>query len=301
MSGIDIALRLLGAFYIVAGVLVVRAFAMSRLLDHAIERLTGEGDGRAAALRAAWNVATAVFTFAGGMALLLLWEGAAVLFAASLAWQALYIGWVAPRLLDPTDPPDPAEQQQAINAAAIYSAATGWVLWAWWHGRLVPWSELPAGLVVAGGVSVACMAGYVVWAALRPPQFGSGSIMGEFRVPDDVADDGFHPASARQIKVMAEIDSHPLWVMDDGRHFDVPPTALGLSDDLGRELVRWSDTYAACLGIRDERGQEACLAQHAADGRRLAERLAEERPHIEVLVVEAGTGVVPVHGGGRGG
>lgn len=168
MSGIDIALRLLGAFYIVAGLLVVRAFAVSRLLDHAIERLTGERDGRAAAIRAAWNVATAVFTFAGGMALLLLWEGAAVLFAASLAWQALYIGWVAPRLLDPADPPDPEGRQQSINAAAIYSAATGWVLWAWWHGRLRLFADLSVVEAFVGVASVAGLTGYAVWVGLRP-------------------------------------------------------------------------------------------------------------------------------------
>lgn len=300
MSGIDVALRLLGAFYIVAGLLVVRAFAMSRLLDHALQRLAGVKQGRAEAIRAAWNVATAILTFAGGVALVLLWDGAAALFAASLAWQGLYIGWVAPRLLDPTDPPDPAGRQQSINASAIYSAATGWVLWAWWHERLVAWGDLPAGPVVAGAVSIAFMAGYVVWAGLRPPQFGSGSRLGTFSNPDDVGDHGFDPASARQIKVMAEIDSHPLWVMDDGRHFDVPPSALGLSDDLGRDLVRWSDAYAACFEIGDARRQDACLVQHAAEGRRLAERLAEERPDIEVLVLEAGIGAVPVSGGGRG-
>ena len=168
MSGVDIALRLLGAFYVIAGVLVVRAFAMSRLLDDALDRLGGVKPGRAEAARAAWNVATALLTFAGGVALLLLSDLAPRLFLASLAWQAIYLGWIAPQVLDPTDPADTAGRQQSTQALAVYCATTGWVVWAWWHSRLVPWHELPEWAVFPSVAAVAALAGYAAWIALRP-------------------------------------------------------------------------------------------------------------------------------------
>lgn len=288
MSGIDIALRLLGAFYMFAGVVVVRAFAMSRFLDDALDRLGGVKPGRAEAARAAWNVATALLTFAGGVSLLLLSDLAPRLFLASLAWQALYLGWIAPRVLDPSDPPDASGRQQSVNALVIYSAATGWVVWAWWQGRLIPWQELPQWALLLGLAAVAGLAAYVAWIALRPAVQGGG---GKIEEPK------FDLARVRRIKVMAEVDSQPLWVMDDGQHFDVAPSELGLSAELSRDFAAWGEAYTACFEGDDEARKDECHRRHAAAGRELALRLARERPEIEVLALDPVAGVVPVRPG----
>jgi hypothetical protein len=173
MSVVDIALRLIGAFYMFGGVVVVRAFAMSRFLDDALDRLGGVKPGRAEAARAVWNVGTALLTFAGGVSLLLLSDLAPRLFLASLAWQAFYLVWLAPQVLDASDPGDAGGRQQSTHALVVYSAATGWVVWAWWHGRLVPWHELPNWSVISGVAAVTVLAGYAAWIALRPASGGS--------------------------------------------------------------------------------------------------------------------------------
>ncbi|MGE0699633.1 MAG: hypothetical protein AB7O57_11090 [Hyphomicrobiaceae bacterium] len=168
MNGLDIALRLVGAFYVLGGALLVRAVLSVRMLDAAIATISAEKPGAGSDGRALWHLANAVLLFAGGLALMLLSDLAVWLFVTSLAGQALYLFWLAPAHFDRLDAPDELGRRQSLNAFAIYAAATALVVWGWWRARLVHWRDEPWEMLAAAGAAIAVLIGYIVLAWRRP-------------------------------------------------------------------------------------------------------------------------------------
>ncbi|MCF4164690.1 hypothetical protein L2U69_03410 [Zavarzinia compransoris] len=149
MTLADFILRPIGFFYLVTAFLTIRAIVVGGFLDRALAAMNAGGPTRAGRLRQWWLVVATVLIAIGGAALMLLWEGAIVLFLINAAAQAFYLFVAAPRWFDPGDPPNPLGRVASQRALVIYLASTLLVLTAGLQGELLPFSALtPFGLTV---------------------------------------------------------------------------------------------------------------------------------------------------------
>ena len=236
----EISLRVIGAFYAFAGYVATRAGLTSHFIDRAIAAIAMKKPPRVETAQTVWLMCAAMIVLAGGVALMLLLDFAPWLFLASALGQAAYIYYVAPRYFDAENPPDAAGRKGSFNAFVLYSAATAFVLWAGYMGKLQSWHEVPAPVLAVAVAAVAGHAGYVVWMLARPmgsspmPSFGAG--------PDEGIDPELDRAQSKRIKVMADYDAHPLWALDENIYGDFPPEHLG--------PLAGADARSQCLGRR---------------------------------------------------
>lgn len=159
---IEIVLRLLGAFYVMSGVLVVRSLAVSAMADATYAAIMGSAPHPAERAREIWLAAGSVLIGAGGLALALLLDVAAVLFVFGALQQFVYLGIVAPRFLDPYDEPDAAGRAKTWSAALAYLVVTALVVAAAKAGMLRPWQDAPIWLLGGAGAAIAFSA---IWTA----------------------------------------------------------------------------------------------------------------------------------------
>jgi hypothetical protein len=116
-----------GAFYVLGGLLVIRAGRAELFLDRALNQITGEPTPLTERVRAAYALGVGLMILAGGVALLAMSRWAVVLFVASLLVQTAYLLW-ASRALPPSDAAEAKGRRSSINASLIYAAATALVL-----------------------------------------------------------------------------------------------------------------------------------------------------------------------------
>lgn len=164
VTGSDVALVLIGVFYVFAGVVSMRAAAASIVLDAAIAAIEGRPDAASTSSRERLLVVLGVSVLAAGAALALRLELAAALFSAALVLQVVYLSLLAPLWLDKNDPPSPSGRSQTFNAAVVFAFATAFVLWAYASGRLLPMSAVPPILL---GLTVIAVVVFVVHALWR--------------------------------------------------------------------------------------------------------------------------------------
>lgn len=141
MTLTSIALVLVGAFYVFAGIVGTRAAKTSQLMDRALQAISLEPTPAAETLRGYWLVGSTQLVLASGLALMTKTIPALWLFVASAAGQALYLFFLAPYYFDKSEPADPRGRSQTTNAFVIYLAATMFVVWAYWKGELLPVAE----------------------------------------------------------------------------------------------------------------------------------------------------------------
>jgi hypothetical protein len=282
MSIAEIALRLVGAFYIFAGCLLVRAIGVSRLVDSALEQLGHGDEARSERLQTVWSIGLAGLVFASGLSLLLLSEVAAGLFLAASLAQALFIAWIGPRYVDRDGKP-PNARRQTVNAFVLYATATAAVVWAAERGVLTPWRDTSALVLALAASGMLAFAGYVshtLWAAMGGRETAHGE-------PDEPRSAPLRadPARVRSIRVLATLGEAPLFAMDADNLGYIAPADLGLSKALQDDLAAWSAAYASLLGAEaadgGATGGEPYLA-HFTEGYALARRLAGERPDLAV-------------------
>lgn len=154
MDPIDILLRGVGLFYVLAGWLGLRAVMMDAMLDKAIAAISMKAEGTKEATRRRVLACFTVMIGASGAALALLSFWALPLFALNTALQAIWI-FGGRRLL--IDDDDAASRRQVTNAAILYGLAAAGVVWQWWHDGLGPWNDPVAILgivVVAAGLTI---------------------------------------------------------------------------------------------------------------------------------------------------
>lgn len=295
VDGVQIALAAIGAFYAFAGYVATRAALMSRLLDQAIAAIAAKKPSRTETAQSHWLLSAAALVLAGGVFLLFLVDIAAWFFLASAFGQALYLFYLAPRIFDVEDAPDPVGRRRTVNAFAIYLVATAFVLWSLSAGKLTRVAD--AGWPVLS-LCAALIAAYVVYVArslTTLPASGGGT----FAVPGADSDAGpaGDPSGCTRIKVMADYHCHPLWALDEDLYGDFAPEALDLSPDLTRDLNAWAEAFTASLDPDDPaagRWSEAEHEAHAAKARPLAVRLARERPDRMIYIMDPEVGVVEV-------
>ncbi|KWT69007.1 hypothetical protein APY04_1744 [Hyphomicrobium sulfonivorans] len=296
----DIALKVIGAFYAFAGLIGSRAGLMSIFFDKAIAAISMKKISMPERIQSAWLVAASGLVFLGGVLLLVGLEAAVWVFALSTLAQAFYLYVIAPRYFDADNPPDTTGRRQTTNAFVIYFAATAFIVWAAWHGRLMPLADLRQTAALATVAALVLYLGYVfktLWWQPKPRSplaaFGGGES------GDGYASGPALPAhECTRIKLMCDYQCDPLWALDEDRYGCFSPDLIEISDGLRADLKSWAQSYDTSFNLDDfsnPHWSDAQYAAHEAEGRRLAGRLKRERPDLMVFVMEPATGVVEIH------
>jgi hypothetical protein len=289
----DVFLRILGAFYAFAGFVATRAALTSHFLDRAIAAISMQAPKPAETAQTVWLLAAAALVLAGGVLLLAGLEAAAWAFVASALGQAAYIYILAPRYFDRDDPPDAQGRRQTTNAFALYAAATAFILWAAWRGRLTSFADASTVEFTAVGAALILYAAYVARTLWWQPRASRGAFSA---IPDD--EPSLPPHESKRIKVMADYQCDPLWALDEERYGCFSPDMIEMSPELREDLKAWALAFDSQYDCDDPAAglwDEAQHLAHAAEGRRLALRLKRERPDLMVYVMDAEVGVVEVH------
>jgi hypothetical protein len=279
----QIALFVIGAFYVAGGYLATRAALMSRLIDMSIAAIAMEKPSAAATFKSAWLLTTAVLVLAAGAALLILSQLAVPLFVVAAASQALYVYVLAPRLVDKDDPPDETGRRRTRIALYLYLIATAFVMLSALGGSLFP----PAGNSgVAWFAFLAIVGGHLAYVArslwFPPSNKRSAAMSSTSDDYDDLAP--IDPASIKSIVVMADYQIGPL-LLDDGRKGTITTEMVQMSPELATALDTWARAYDMSFNHEDYSKPlwtDEQYAAHAEAGRRLAKRLARERPDLKV-------------------
>lgn len=136
------ALRAIGAFYALGGLLVWRNARTEAVADQVLAAIEGKPQQPASVWRTRWLAGSALSLMFCGLSLALLLEWAAPLFVLNWTGQALYLGVLAPRIFDPVDAPSPSGRRATINAFLLFCLTTALVLVASTTGVLRPWRTL---------------------------------------------------------------------------------------------------------------------------------------------------------------
>jgi hypothetical protein len=304
MDGTDIALRIIGAFYAFAGLVTARMGLTSNLVDHAIAAIAMQKPDRIEIHRTMWLLSLSTLTFSSGVCLMLMLEPAVWLFVLCALVQALYFVALGPYYFDATEPPDPLGRRRSINAFVLYCAATAFVVWAAYTGRLVPLANASGVLLGAATAAIALHVGYIVRHMVFPPK--RTSAFGGFDNGDDPPIDTYDdsaldqtglPASSKRFKLMADYGTFPLWAMDDGLIGDFSPQDLGVSEELTADLWAWANDFELSLNPDDPANSlwsDERHKQHVADGVALARRIKRELPEREVFVHDANGDLIEI-------
>lgn len=256
LSVADLLLRLAGAFYVFAGYAGLRAAVMGSFLDRALAAISAKPVPRAERRRQYWLTFAPLGIGLGGLALLLLWQGAALLFALNALAQAVYLGVIAPRFLDPEDPPDAQGRRSTWTAFLLYLGVTAAVVLADQRGGLLALEAIDP-ILLAGAVLAFVLAYGLV---LRPlldrarPGTAADEDAGEF-VP--------RPAPAR-LRLTPTWGGTGLIEIETGFPWETWEQADHLPEDLTARLVAWVGLFQSLADPHDPY-RSALLAPESQD------------------------------------
>jgi len=256
-----LAAHILGAFYIFAGIMALRAMALDRLMDMAIAAIDiGSKPDPRERLKSLWLTFGAALTLASGVALFILSALAPGLFVANLAAQTGYLIW-AERALPPEDATEKIGRMRTINAALLYAGATVFAVWASseYSGPLFGMNP-NASLAVEFVLIVVVTAGaYVYFFRPGKRRLGLGAMGGGEGDYDDRPYDAADGENAidldgdswppKALRVMPEYQCWPVWNDFTGNNID--PSMLGLSAALLERLDRWDQIFQATYNSDD--------------------------------------------------
>ncbi len=245
----ELVLRLIGAFYCFGTIIGARMVTRYSFLDHALEAISGKKQPRAERLREQLMLAGMAPVFAGGLALMFLAPIATWLFVLSAIWQAVYLGYVAPRYLDPEDDPGEEGRAKTWRAFWFYLVATVLVLAAAYAGLL----RGPSGVAALGGVAAASaiFGGWIVWSMRNKLKSDASPFAALSTNPndpsegwDDLSKSGFKIREPKDISVVLR----PSW--NDGYLFHTdrmtPSAGAGRRNTCPSMRRTWWVTSAMC-------------------------------------------------------
>jgi hypothetical protein len=282
------AAHIIGAFYVFAGLVALRAMAMDRLFDVALAAITlGDPPDPNERIKSLWLTFGAALTLAGGVALLILSVLAPGLFVANLAVQTVYILW-AERALPPEEPEDRIGRTRTINAALIYAAATVFVVWAMpgYARANLAIGPVPSLAVEFAIILLVTAGSYVYFFRKTRLRVRAEDVSSDGADYDDTdvgagyeEDDGLDAAGRpKALRVEPAIGSSPICNDFTGR--DIAIESLGISEELCARFRCWDETYQAAHSAEDyrERGFADAAAEEAftAEGEALVEELRKE-------------------------
>ncbi|MDP2354974.1 MAG: hypothetical protein Q8M31_02800 [Beijerinckiaceae bacterium] len=281
-------LRLIGAFYCFGSIIGARMITRYSFLDHALDAISGKPAPWAERFRERLMLAGLVPIVAGGLALMFLSPFAPWLFGISAIWQALYLGWFAPRYLDPHD--DPGEEGRAKTWRAFwgYLVATALVLAAAFMGLL----RGPGGLLAftAGAVATVAFAGWLYW-SMRNKLTNTGSPFAGLANPEDPSEGGTDlPENGFKIRDPKDISViiRPSW--NDGSLFrtDIDDAvSWGWQERHLSEFARDMLAHIGCVfrKVADPYDPRRCALMNPADAKTIED---EGKPAFDLLRQELG-------------
>ncbi len=283
------ALRLIGAFYCFGSIIGARMVTRYSFIDHAIEAISGKKQPAAEKLRETIMIAGLLPVFAGGLALMLLSPFAPWLFALGVIWQAIYLGWFAPRYLDPHDDPGAEGRAKTWRAFALYTVCTALVLGGAFAGLL----EGPSS-VLAAALGAAATAAFGVWAfraLLNPMGKRSGPLaFGADADNDDsgLSESGFKIRDPDDISVIIR----PSW--NDGSLFRADmdqPVSWGWQEEHLSDFARDLLDNVSCVfrNLADPYDPRRCALINPEDVKTIED---EAKPALDILRQELGAGRV---------
>lgn len=259
MIAAELALRAIGAFYIFAGVVGMRAMIMDHLMDQVLAGIALQAVAAKEHYRR-WLLCCSVLAIGmGGMALMVLSLWAVPLFLLGAATQAVYLVW-ARTAFPPEDESERRGRRQTTNAGMLYGAATLLVCVAASLGLLRPWLDPWVLTIPAAGLALLSLIGrHFLWNTRR-----NGGLSWDDGEPEprDI------PPAPRHVGLAPAWGGHPLrnTDTDDGVMYDDY-----LPRELADRLYEWSRAFH---GGEDDAIQEfwvefddaADEAAHRAEG-----------------------------------
>ncbi|MBJ3783212.1 hypothetical protein [Devosia sediminis] len=241
LTALEIGLRMVGVFYVLAGFLAMHGAVSDRMMDLMLSALTLEPQpAREGQRRALWTVSALAIAMGGG-ALMALSLWAVPLFLVGLGTQAFYLVW-ARTAYPPENADEEKGRRQTINAALLYAVATLGVVAAASAGLLRPWLDPWALAAPAAGLFLLFAFGrQLFWKAKSP---------GMAFPPDDEEDDIYYPDPG-PIPVVTRVRLEPRWgcygLIDADTDEDCQPD-LYVPDELANRIHWWTMTFD---GTRD--------------------------------------------------
>ena len=228
--------RGIGAFYVLAALLLMNAMVMDRLMDQALAALTLKPVPAKERLRRWLWIAAALCFGTGGAALVVLNLWAVPLFLAGAATQIAYLLW-ARNAFAPEDEAEAKGRQQTLNATVIYLAVTSLVCWLGWAGHLQAWSDPWVLVAPATGL---LLVGVLVRHRLQPQQRGDPGEAGDDYREDEGAVEPVAPPS--RVRLEPRWGEGCLRDADTGEQCDAD---LLVPSDLADRIWRWSLAFHA--------------------------------------------------------
>ena len=237
MDAIDIAFRLAGGFYLLAGWFGVRAILMDSVLDKALAALSaGKEDPKERGRR--WVVgASTVAVGASGAALMTMSAWALPLFVGGVAAQAAWIGG-ARQLFISAEEDDEASRRKLVNAAILYGLVAIGVVWLWGAGRLQPFDE-PVGLVATALAATGLGLWFVYHMAWDAPSPG-------FDLADD--DEKLDEPPPARLVISPRQGFYPLIDADTGQRFS---HMYWYDGELGFRIEDWDVQFQEAYPTED--------------------------------------------------
>jgi hypothetical protein len=258
----------IGAFYVFAGVLVMRSMAMERLMDKVLAALNDPTDANDQ-MRVAVLSAGAVLTLASGAALAILSPLALPLFAANVVVQGGYLAW-ATRAIPPEDASSARGRSQTRNAFVIYCVAAAFVAWLAMQGHLRPWSAGTTALLIDGGIVAAAV--LAAWAFIHMPRKGDRTLRLDDSPNVTPLADYAPPPKPTRLRLAPEFSCSPLWDADTGDPVSV--FALELPDDLMHRIEAWDDLFQGTYNPDDPAASDFPIREvrdeYIAEGKAIA-------------------------------
>ena len=267
----QVAAILVGAFYVFAGVVVLRAMALDRVMDRLLAALN-EPSAPKERMKSRVLTVGAVLTLASGITLMLLSPLALPVFVASALWQGGYLLW-AEKALPPQDDDEARGRKQTKNAFVVYLAATAFVTWLAAQGLLRPWGAPVSSHAVDLAVMAVAIA--AAWAFIHRPRRSAkdeaAPLGGGIEVPGE-------EALPTRLRLAPEWNCSPLWDADTDKPVSV--YRLGLSFELSERIEAWDDTWQATYNEDDPAAggfqDEAARRTYLLEGRAIVEALRGE-------------------------
>jgi hypothetical protein len=270
----------IGFFYVIAGLLVLRAIAVSNLLDRALEAIErGKPDPKEQIKTFVLTIG-AYLTAASGAALATLSSMAIILFVLNTLVQGGYLAW-ATKALPPEDESDRKGRQQTTNAFVIYTAVTAFIIWLGYTDGLRPWPRGAEGVLIELiAPAMAALACYLLVHHSGMRKRSSGLDFGgeDIDMPATASVGVAHPTV--NLRLRPEFGCCPLWDADTGDN--VSHYHIAISLDLAERIESWDDRFQAIY--KDDYPAESGFASpeeeqaYIEEGRAVARELAEAWP-----------------------
>ena len=231
----------IGFFYVIAGFVVLRAIAVSNLLDRALDAIEQSKPDPKEQTKTIVLTIGAYLTAASGAALVTLSTMATILFVLNTLVQGGYLAW-ATKALPPEDAADRKGRQQTINAFVIYAAVTAFVTWLGYTGGLRQWPRDAEGVLIELlAPAMAALACYLLVYKPGMQKRSSGLDFGgaDIDMPVTASTGVSHPTV--NLRLRPEFACCPLWDADTGDN--VSHYHIDISMDLAERIENWDDRF----------------------------------------------------------